>query len=70
MVLEMPDAPTESQPTPALDPAKGHETIVVLDFGSQFTMLIARRVRELNTYCEVLPFDAHAERVNGLDKSM
>ena len=67
MVLEMPDAPTESQPTPAFDPAKGHETIVVLDFGSQFTMLIARRVRELNTYCEVLPFDAPAERVNGLD---
>ena len=67
MVLEMPDAPTESQPTPAFDPAKGHETIVVLDFGSQFTMLIARRVRELNTYCEVLPFDALAERINGLD---
>ena len=67
MVLEMPDAPTESHPNPALDPAKGHETIVVLDFGSQFTMLIARRVRELNTYCEVLPFDAPAERISGLD---
>ena len=67
MVIEMPDAPTESQPTPALDPARGHETIVVLDFGSQFTMLIARRVRELNTYCEVLPFDASSERIEGLD---
>ncbi|MBA4180937.1 MAG: GMP synthase (glutamine-hydrolyzing) [Anaerolinea sp.] len=63
----MSDAPTESQPTAALDPAKGHETIVVLDFGSQFTMLIARRVRELNTYCELLPFDAPGECISGLD---
>ncbi len=51
----------------ATDPARGHETIVVLDFGSQFSMLIARRIRELNTYCEFLPFDAPAERIQGLD---
>ena len=52
---------------PAADPARGHETIVVLDFGSQFSMLIARRIRELNTYCEFLPFDAPRERIEGLD---
>jgi GMP synthase (glutamine-hydrolysing) len=61
----MSDLPVSS--APAADPARGHATIVVLDFGSQFSMLIARRIRELNTYCEFLPFDAPKERIEGLD---
>jgi GMP synthase (glutamine-hydrolysing) len=61
------DTPSQPQTATARDPAKGHETIVVLDFGGQFAMLIARRVRELNTYCELLPFDVSSERIKGLD---
>jgi GMP synthase (glutamine-hydrolysing) len=35
-----------------------HETVLILDFGSQYTQLIARRVREQKVYCEILPFNA------------
>jgi GMP synthase (glutamine-hydrolysing) len=34
-----------------------HQKILILDFGSQYTQLIARRVREHNVYCELHPFD-------------
>ncbi len=37
-------------------PRPSHETIIILDFGSQYTQLIARRVREAGVYCEILPF--------------
>jgi GMP synthase (glutamine-hydrolysing) len=40
-----------------------HELVVILDFGSQYTQLIARRVRELGVYCEVLPFHAGHDAV-------
>jgi GMP synthase (glutamine-hydrolysing) len=40
-----------------------HATVLILDYGSQFTQLIARRVRELSIYCEIAPFDRAAEAV-------
>ena len=37
--------------------------IIILNFGSQFAHLIARRVRDLGVKAEILPFDASAERI-------
>ncbi|WP_297442930.1 glutamine-hydrolyzing GMP synthase [Acidocella sp.] len=41
------------------------EKILILDFGSQVTQLIARRVRESGVYCEILPYNAQLERIQG-----
>jgi len=49
-----------TQPVPAI-PAQ--DRVLILDFGSQFTQLIARRVRESGVYCEILPADAAPERL-------
>src|SRR5262245_14713804 len=43
-----------------------HDTILILDFGAQYTQLIARRVRELNVYCEIHPFDVSEEFIRQL----
>ena len=39
--------------------------ILILDFGSQYTQLIARRVREIGVYCEIWPWDVTAEEIDG-----
>ena len=40
-----------------------HDCVLILDFGSQYTQLIARRVREANVFCEIVPFDLPLERL-------
>ncbi|GAC1325112.1 MAG: glutamine-hydrolyzing GMP synthase [Chloroflexota bacterium] len=53
----------EPPDTPA---AVERDSIAVIDFGSQYSQLIARRVREHHVYCELIPHDAPEERVRAL----
>ena len=39
------------------------DRVLILDFGSQYTQLIARRIREIGTYCEIFPWDAAREKI-------
>ena len=50
------------------EPIEAHqETLLVLDFGSQYSRLIARRIREAHVYCEIIPHDAPWETVADLN---
>jgi GMP synthase (glutamine-hydrolysing) len=40
-----------------------NETIVILDFGSQYTQLIARRVREHKVFCKIFPYHASLNQI-------
>ena len=40
------------------------DKILILDFGSQYTQLIARRIREMNVFCEIHPYDVSLEKIN------
>jgi GMP synthase (glutamine-hydrolysing) len=44
-----------------------HETVVILDFGGQYTQLLARRIRELKVYCAILPHHASLEQIQALN---
>jgi len=43
-----------------------HELLLILDFGSQYTQLIARRVRERSVYCEIHPFNVPVEKIRAM----
>ncbi len=47
--------------------SKSFETVIILDFGSQYTQLIARKVRELGVYCEIHPYNTPLEMITGKD---
>ncbi|HPE28898.1 MAG TPA: glutamine-hydrolyzing GMP synthase [Candidatus Mcinerneyibacteriales bacterium] len=42
-------------------------TVLILDFGSQYTQLIARRIREEHVYCEIHPFNLSLDRIKAMD---
>lgn len=50
----------------AVGPAGRRPTVLILDYGSQYTQLIARRIRELRVYCEIHPYTMPLERIREL----
>jgi GMP synthase (glutamine-hydrolysing) len=63
--LEIAEQKAGAEPVPEEGPAPGAErdAVAIIDLGSQYSMLIARRVRECQVYCEVLPHDTPWEKI-------
>ncbi|MCE5315429.1 MAG: glutamine-hydrolyzing GMP synthase [Armatimonadota bacterium] len=48
-----------------MNPSPSEELVIILDFGAQYTQLIARRVRECRVYCEIVPYDTPVSEIAG-----
>ena len=57
---------TTAAATPALPtmPTIKEDRILILDFGSQYSQLIARRVRDSGVFCEMFPYDIDTQRIH------
>jgi GMP synthase (glutamine-hydrolysing) len=64
--LEIAKQKAGESPVEGKSPREEREAVVVLDFGSQYSLLIARRIRECQVYSEVLPYDATWERIQAI----
>lgn len=56
-----------NSPTKKIQATRPDETVIILDFGAQYSQLIARRIRECKVYCELLPYDTPIDELRAIN---